>query len=377
MRRLATICVAAVAAGCEPPPQAAPCSGGTCSSERTVEQVFQRTQNRSLDILFVVDDSAAIAPYQADLPAGFATLAGQLAGFPGGVPELHAGFVSASGCAGSIVTRAGSCGVTPPAQFIDWSWCGQHTDLAGTLDTAFSCLGDFGVTSCTTSQPLSAMRRVLQQPTPEWAAFLRPDAPLLVVIVAGQDDASPGPVSDTVQLLRSLKTDPDNLILVTVIFAPPAGSACAFDPATAPPRLMELAKSFGANGLVDLLCSDGVRNALLAVSFSLAVFIDPPCLVGVRDNDPATPGVQADCAVVETTKNYDGSMSTTVLPSCDVAAPPCWSLGPSSVFLGCAGGLTFSVTHAADYCSAEDPLTKIQCVGCLDPADPACAAPPL
>jgi hypothetical protein len=374
MGRLAFTCAAALAAGCVTPPGSSLCGGGACPSERTVEQVFQQSRNTMLDLLFVVDDTPAIAPFQAMLADGFSSDAAVLQGLSGGVPNLHVGFISSSHGDGSPAARAGDCGLAAPAAIATVDSCGQHTNFTGSLDSTFSCLGDFGVTSSAPAQPLASLRRVLEHPPPGWEGFLRPDAALFIVIIAGADDASPDPVQDTIAFVLGLKPDPANSILISAI-VPPVPGDCATDFTPSVPRLTSFVESAGANGLIAPFCNDGPRGALIGIGDTLAILVLPKCLRGVRDVDPATPGVQADCVVEETITRSDGATTTTLLPSCDQAAPPCWwARAPSAVEAGyCSGGVSFGITQAADFCPEWLTRTRVECVGCLDPADPACA----
>jgi hypothetical protein len=374
MRRALPICAAALAGGCVDGPPANLCDGGPCPSEHTVEQVFQVAENRMLDVLFVVDDTAGIAPYEDMLAAGFAANAQALRYFPGGIPELHFGLISSSLCGGAPATRAQACGVAAPTAYGTVDTCGQHVNFSDSLDTTFSCLGDFGVGTCTSAQPLAAVRRLLESPPPGWEGFLRPAAALLIVFVAGEDDASPDDVASTVSFIRSLKADPTDDILLAAI-VPPVTDCTAVPPtASLPPRLTAFVNSAGANGLIGSICNGGLGQALEVISVPLALQIVPPCVRGVRDNDPATPGIQGECTVVETTRTYDGTSTTTVLPSCDQALPPCWTLSPPGPGLAgaCPDGLFVNVNPLDLNCPAQFTRLQIECLGCVDPADPAC-----
>jgi hypothetical protein len=242
--------------------------------------------------------------------------------------------------------------------------CGQ-TNFAGPLDGELACLADLGTAGCPPAAPLAALLRVLSSPSPPpgWETFLRPDAYLMVVVVAAGDDASGFAVSGLVDDLRGLKTDPVNQILVSVV-----------GPATAP-RLTEFAQSFGGNAWYQTIGTAGLAGALAALDWRPEP-IGPLCLDGVRDTDPATPGMQADCAVEDFMPSPDGTPVATVLASCDDAPPPCWRISPGTTGDGCDGRLTFSVDRGPDYCPASNIVTRFECLGCLDPADPACAGPP-
>jgi hypothetical protein len=366
--------ILALGAGCVDGPPADLCDGGPCPPERTVAEVLQSSRSRMMDLLFVVDDTAGIAPYQSMLADGFAGDASVLEGLIGGVPNLHAGFISSSLGAGSPETRGPDCDLAAPAAYATVDSCGQLVNFPGALEATFSCLGDFGAASAAPAEPLAALRRMLESPPAGWEGFLRPDATLVIVVVAGEDDASSGTVAETIDFVRSLKADPANDVLISVVVPPTASDCSLADPTSSYPRLTGFAEAVGANGLIATLCGNGVPDALLTVATTLASTALPPCIHGVRDVDPSTPGVQASCAVEQTITRADGTTTTSVLPSCDQAAAPCWWVQPPSALAApyCPGGVSFGVTEASDYCPECLTRTQIECLGCIDPADPAC-----
>ena len=66
------------------------------------------TPNRSLDLLFVIDDSPSMADKQANLAANFPTFINVLNSAPGGLPDLHIGVVTTDvGTTGTEVTGPG------------------------------------------------------------------------------------------------------------------------------------------------------------------------------------------------------------------------------------------------------------------------------
>jgi hypothetical protein len=353
------------AAGCDRSLQD-PCDGNACPSQRSVTNVFQTSINRQVDLLFVIDNTSAMAPYVADLAAGYAASARILDNFPRGLPSLHVGFIAASSC-GALTARSSACGLAPPAPYLKAQSCGRDVNFSGPIDSTFACLADLGTAGCAPGQPMAALRRVFQAPPPGWEDFLRPTAYLEIVIVSADDDASGTAVSETVDLLRGLKEDPASTIAVAAI----GPGECAADASAAPPapRLRELARSFGANGLVAPLCAQSVESALAFLNgYTLDVGL--MCLQGVADTDSATPGLQPNCTVEDTVTRPDGS-ETTLLPRCDEAPPPCWRAGATNPF---SCGAVFDIDRGPDFCPQWSTYTRIECLGCLDPNDPACAA---
>jgi hypothetical protein len=368
------LALAAIAAGCRG--ELAPlCEDGSCGTQTSSRKTFQMTVNAKVDILFVVDDTNAMAPHLNLLAAGFADIGHRLQDMDPPL-SLHAGFVRAGRCDMSM--RGLACGVTPPEQFMRSEWCGSMPNFSSGFADLIACLADFGTADCGPAQPLSAaVQAVTGSPRPGWEGFLRPNAYLMILLVVATDDASGDPnlptaVSDLVSRLKELKADPSQ-ILVSVVG--PADCATGDVPG---PRLIELVTAFGANGLYAGLCGGDPLPAALQRLLSPPSFdrLQPPCLGNVRDIDLVTPGLQAECAVEHHSIGPDGSLANTPLPSCDQGAPPCWRLGPRVVCGGVGPGWIAEIVEPADWCFEGASNFTIECLGCADANDPACAVQP-
>lgn len=232
------------------------CTGLACSSRtlpgtKPAEQkdvftltadwaAFKQGPTTAVDILFMVDNSASMAPIQQQLAAGFEAFGRVLDALPGGTPDLHLGIVSSDmgagdgtivGCVGSGNDGAlqdmprGACTNTTlrdGAHFI-----AVRTDPAtgqrianfdaSTITEVFTCIANLGDTGCGFEQPFASVLRALgadgsAQPL-ENEGFLRPDAFLAVVMVGNEDDCSArsGAVSklfDTEQRLLATEMGP-------------------------------------------------------------------------------------------------------------------------------------------------------------------------
>ena len=181
--------------------------GGACEWQTTITKTFQQSINRELDVLFVVDDTAAVAPWVDALRADIRRWPARSKVWNTAFPTLHIGFVRASRCAPQ--TRARDCGIATPDVFLRHETCGRISNFSGSLADIFACLADFGTQACAPAQPLEAVRDVFAQPPPAgWAGFLRPTAALQVIFIAGQDLASDAAVAELTTLLRAQKPDP-------------------------------------------------------------------------------------------------------------------------------------------------------------------------
>jgi len=356
-----SLALAVVAAGCDGS-RPAPCEDGSCGSQVSWRKIYQQTVNRKIDLLFVVDDTPAIAPFAATLATGFADMASVLEALPArGPASLHVGVVRAGRCDQS--TRGAACGLSASEQFLRAEWCETQTNYSGTLADEIGCLADLGATNCAPAQPLAAAADALAAPPrPGWEGFLRADAYLMVVVIGAGDDASAQSVSDLAASIRGLKADPSQTLASAIV-----PQSCASGAAG---RLTAFVDQFGANGVLLDLCQGQLAVALQQLVGSISALLQPPCATNVRDIDPDTPGLQADCVFEDRLLGSDGSRTTALLPSCDTAAPPCWRLTPGGA--SCAG-YVLDIVRGADWCDEAGENVAIECVGCATANDPACA----
>lgn len=370
------------------------CGDGGCGSEETVTwKMTGASFDGDLDILFIVDDTSAIAGSEASLAAVYPQIAQLFGRFPGGLPALHLGVAAASvgsppscdaSTGGPPRTRASDCAVTGAGsgQFLTTNSCGYGPSFTGSFADALSCLGDLGTTGCGPAQPLTAAREILTASSVAgsgWTGFLRPNAYLLLIFVAAQDDAS-GPSDDLTDVtafasyVRGLKVDPYQILISAIA----TSASCAGGSTTAAPRLSAFVSAFGSNGIEGCTPGDLVSD-LGSLLFWNGGEGQPKCLTGIRDTDPATPGLQADCVVEDRVTRTDGFWSENLLQSCAVSTPPCWAFTPGTGGSAgaCPGRLLFTVERGSDFCPQDSDISTVAtCLGCLDPADPACQLPP-
>lgn len=193
------------AAGCGDSRGPASDAGLTCVSP----EVFRISGNRKIDLLFVMDDSPAMANMEAKLASQLPGFLSSLADPASNLPNLHVAVVSSSlgggqftdvpGCeaggpgdqGGRFSHPAGS-GLFAGETFMRLN--GGPINFADDAGAVFSRLAGLGHAGCPYPQPLEAARRALtkaQDPNdPDNAGFLRADAELGVVIITNEDDCS-------------------------------------------------------------------------------------------------------------------------------------------------------------------------------------------
>ena len=169
------------------------------------------TPNRSVDVLFMIDDTINLDMqdnFRRAFPAFLATLQ------EGGMPSLHIGVVtsdlgtSAVGDATpgpTIGTGPGMCAGTGKAGALQTNGTtvltgnfifdepamggARITNYTGSLADAFTAIEEVGVSGCGFEQPLEAVRKALDN-NPANAGFLRPEANLAIVVLTDEDDCS-------------------------------------------------------------------------------------------------------------------------------------------------------------------------------------------
>jgi len=168
------------------------------------------------------------------------------------------------------------------------------------------------------------------------------------------------PVPAFAQVIKALKPDPDNQILVAAITglykdtsrnAPyavswkksasndPAGpwpemvhSCMSTDTSFADPgiRVGEWVKAFGRNGVLQSICDTSFEPAMKRIADEIGRVLGPKCVTGVfGDKDPNTPGTQYDCVVTDQLMDPATNKSNdSIVPACadNGGAKPCWHL---------------------------------------------------
>jgi hypothetical protein len=169
------------------------------------------TSASKVDLLFLIDDSASMAPLQAKLRQRMGDFMGVLQMLPGGMPDLHVAVVSSSlgagvygnvtgcfpGTAGNLdgnFQHKSGCGLPAGQTFLRTTGgAAPMTNFTGDIATVFSCIADLGQGGCGFEHQFDAVRLALQKaevPGTENYGFLRPDAMLSVVFLTNEDDCS-------------------------------------------------------------------------------------------------------------------------------------------------------------------------------------------
>ena len=295
MRR-ALICV--VLAGCmwqsaDPPPLAA---------SHVEEFEWRGIVPPKLDVVFVIDDTAAMAPYvdrTAAMLRGIERLWADTSTYA--MPDLQIAVVTDSGQLHGASQVHGAFVVDEHRR--DLSGLRQR-NYDGALGDALAALGAVG-TSGTIDQPLQAVRSAIEaNPT-----LVRSDAYLAIVIVSASDDGSTVDPASAAAWAKGLKADPTAIVVGGVV-----GASAT--------RLASFVSQFPNRAQSVPIDAADYAPAIALLAQLYTIDFGVPCLDQPMDVDPRTPGVQLDCTVELV--GEDGSVE--VEPPCPGSR--CWTYRP-------------------------------------------------
>ncbi len=186
-----------------------------CESPSPVETTSRASglgaTGRSIDVLFMVDNSSSMDLSQSLLLGNFPKFMDVLTGQPGGLPNVHVAVVSSDmgagngsilGCSSTgdngvfQVAPRGNCTSTTlnaGATFIS-NEDGVANYTAANISTVFTCIAPLGQSGCGFEHQLAAVARALgadgSPPPAQNQGFLRPDADLAIIFITNEDDCS-------------------------------------------------------------------------------------------------------------------------------------------------------------------------------------------
>lgn len=280
----------------------------TVGTSRVVRREIPLDSNQSFDILFVIDDSPAMAPFATKLAGNEREMIQVLTPLFG--PDLHVGVVTADPTDGGKLRETASVAGNYLTTAIQFDFTVQ-TNVTGPLDDAFVALADVGSTGSTSIQPL-AMAQAALAPGAN-PGFRRDDAHLGIVFITAGDDSSPGAVTDYAQALKQLvPADPSNIVVSI------ASGPCSTSSLSAPdaPRLTAFAAQFPNRATQLAVCDDSLA-ALVSIDLQLIkTAIGDQCIDAPLAMPPA-------CSFW---LEHRATSEQRIIEPCPASTIPCWSI---------------------------------------------------
>ena len=310
--------------------------GGFSTSVETT-QVFQSSLSRKLDVVVVVGNASSMAPLRDRFIAGLSSFIDALKAGPGGLPSLHLAVVSSNvgpgrydlpdrrcafqGDGGRFQAAAQvpctATGLGSTDRFLSTSGGDQSVkNYAGDITDALACIARLPSTGCAFGGPLKALRWAidpLNVPDGNFG-FLRPDAALLAILVANQDDCSTPDDSDLFDPNQTRLADP--LGPLSTFRCNEFGHLCMINGTLQPPPRA------AASNLLGCVSNDTSTSKLTPVSdeisFLRSLKPDPSQVSVAIIAGPSTPyGITTRSQPVGTATENQPAM----VPSCTTLTP--------------------------------------------------------
>ena len=280
MKSLASLLLVASACATEPDMPA-----GEEVTSFVDRRVIPIGMNADLDVLFVIDNSPAMAAAQQKLATELRAMTARIAApAPGLAPNVQIGV---------ITTDTADLGQLRDQVFLArstrFAWQSE-TNFDGALPDAFAPLGAVGAAGSASPRPIDLMLAAL---TPGVnPGFVRDDAYLAIIVLTANDDTGSIAPADAARMLKSKKSNPAKIVVTGAFGACSEGGITA----SAAPRLGALLAEFPGRSSQTTLCAPDLTpitdlfTQLYAVTLGLACIerIADPHRVDARLVDPET-----------------------------------------------------------------------------------------
>jgi hypothetical protein len=280
--------------------------GGVTGTTHVATYFLPALTPPKLDVLFVIDDTTAMATHQQPLAALPAQIEQLISGAYGVPANYQFGVVTTDAASGGVLRR--SSAIAAPFIVHDNSYTGPANNYQGSLAAALSSLWPSGAAGTASNQPLATMRAAIDN-HPANAGFVRAGAFLGIVTISASDDASLGAIDDYASFLKATTSDPAQAIVSGVI------------PATAS-RLGAFHAQFPNRNEVESIDATDYASAFSIFTQLYKTSLGYACGEEPADLDPDLAGPQYDCSFVWIEAGIEH-----LLPQCKGGySAPCWEI---------------------------------------------------
>jgi hypothetical protein len=286
-----------------------PSGGAVTGTTHVATYWLPATTPPRIDVLFVIDDTTAMAAHQQPLAALPAQIAELINGSYGVAANYQIGVATTDAATNGALRSASAIN----GAFIvhDNTYTGPKSNYVGSLASALSSLWPSSAATTASNQPLATMRAALDNNVAN-AGFLREDAYLGVVTISASDDASLGAITDYASFLTGTKTQPTNVIMSGVI-------------PTSASRLSAFHAQFPNRNTVESIDASDYASAFSIFTQIYKTTLSYACNQEPADLDPDLPGPQYDCSFVSLS-TIDGRTETLLPPCKGGDTAPCWEI---------------------------------------------------
>jgi hypothetical protein len=286
----------------------APSGGGVTGTTHVATYWLPAITPPKLDLLFVIDDTTAMASHQAPLAALPAQIEAMINSAYGIPANYHFGVVTTDAATNGVMHTSSQ--VLGAYVVHDNTFSGPANNYQGSLASALSSLWPSAAASTASNQPLATTRAALDGNLAN-AGFLRDDAYLGFIMITASDDSSLGAIDDYAAFVKASKSQPTNAIVSGVI---PASAS----------RLGAFHAQFPNRNEIESIDATDYANAFSIFTQIYKTTLGYACNAEPVDLDPDLAGPQYDCSFswIEA-----GNGIEHLLPQCkgDVVAP-CWEI---------------------------------------------------
>ena len=301
--------------------------------------------NRRADVLFVIDDAPAMAPYATNVRANLDRFISILRASPYGFPNLRLAVIAGDG--EGLRTTTGMLG--PFAVDFVGSDANRVRNYDGDITDVFARLSDVG-TDAASSQPFTTARTAIEHPS-----FLRRDEAATIVYLISATDAAPIEGAKLAVILRATHRDPSQVIVAGI----------APDGAQAMSALLERFPNRSFRAAID--DPDWASKMFSIIADGYRTSLGSPCIEGpLVDLEVLKPGLQPACSV-----EYLFPIGGRIVPPCvgDLVGTQCFRIVENNV--QCPSSATFGESRLfkIDQPSVEIPEGTHMWIECLSRYD--------